>query len=602
VVLVGELAAAALPLAAGVALAGALRVPGVRFVVASLVLAAASVVAVAEVLSLFDAFTGTGLVVGESIVAVGAFAAWWRRGWYRPAAPRLGSVASGLKDDPILAVLLAFVAAGLASVLVLALAFTPNNWDSMYYHLPRAAYWLQEQSIAHFEGASQYQLFSGANAEILQAWTFAVTGGESLVQLVQWISLIGLVACVYCGARLLELGRRPAAFAAALFATFPEPVLQASTPQNDLTASFLVAAGALFAVGALRSRSRVELALAAIALGLAVGTKGTTFIAGPSLLILVVATVRRYRPPARFVAQGVAACAAAFVALGLFNYVENVRTSDKPFGTLSEVNKRTDSLPRNFVEIGWAFVDSPGIDPGPVDTVVEDAAEAVAGETEGFSFTFDSGVHEDSSAFGLLGLLALLPLLAWALVARRSRPAWRVVSAASLAYVVTFAVLIKSDPYSARTLIPGVALGAPLLALLHRRVWMRAAAVALALAGLIPAVWDNSMKPLDMVSDDRIAQQTIVRDQLEPMLRRAQRDIPPDARIGYVGTDSSWDYPFFGPERDRHVVRIRIEDLRSTDYRELIEREDLYGVVFAEVDPPAGLETTPLGGGYSLLR
>ena len=45
-----------------------------------------------------------------------------------------------------------------------AIEVLSNNWDSMAYHLSRAAYWLQEGSLAHYSGASVRQIANPPNA------------------------------------------------------------------------------------------------------------------------------------------------------------------------------------------------------------------------------------------------------------------------------------------------------------------------------------------------------------------------------------------------------------------------------------------------------
>lgn len=45
-------------------------------------------------------------------------------------------------------------------VLFLALVTTPNNWDSMTYHLPRIVHWAQNRSVGHYATNSIRQISS----------------------------------------------------------------------------------------------------------------------------------------------------------------------------------------------------------------------------------------------------------------------------------------------------------------------------------------------------------------------------------------------------------------------------------------------------------
>src|SRR6266511_3109589 len=175
-------AGAALLATPAVTLPAALRVPGrAPFVVAALVAAAASVVAVFIALSLADLLTRGWILLGQFGVAGASLAAWHLVG--RPAPPRgyVSALRTGVgaaRAHPAVAALTLVVAVALALQLFMAVAVAPNNWDSMTYHLSRAAYWLQNHSATQFFPGTVRQNGSPPNAEMLQAWTMAVTGTD----------------------------------------------------------------------------------------------------------------------------------------------------------------------------------------------------------------------------------------------------------------------------------------------------------------------------------------------------------------------------------------------------------------------------------------
>src|SRR4051812_26743086 len=243
---------------ASVAIACVLRVRGLAaFAAAALVIAGAIVVLLTVVLSIPDSLTRSGVLGGELVVAAAAMGGWVAAGRPRPEGgwrPRVGEARIGAAAYPAIAVLVGMAVFALAVQLVMAIAVAPTNWDSMTYHLSRAAYWLQQHSAAHFPGGSVRQLGSPPNAEILQAWTLLVTGTDRFAAVVQWLALIGVCGCVLEGARLLGFDRAGALFAAALFAVLPQPVLQAASTQNDLVTALFVIAVAVFAVRGLRDR------------------------------------------------------------------------------------------------------------------------------------------------------------------------------------------------------------------------------------------------------------------------------------------------------------------------------------------------------------
>ena len=603
------LAGTVLLLAFGVLVPLALRVRGgPAFAVAGLVMAAADVVLLTICLSLLDALTAGWMLLGQALsvaVAAAAGAVASRRAPPRPGLPRRVDAMAEVRAHPAVAVAVATAALVLAVTAFLAVAVAPNTWDSMTYHLARIGYWLQFDSALHFDNGTGRQLAQPPNGEYLQAWTILLSGTDRLAALVQWLALVGLAVATCLGARFLGFSRPAALFAGALFVLLPQPTLQASTTQNDLIVCFFLVAALLFAVRGLRDRHIGELAVGAVALGIAVGAKGTALLALPSVAIVLVAAVVAYRPPARVVAQAVGLGLVAVVSLGIFNYVLNQDTFGTPFGPIRETVERTSAIPANSLRIGWAFVDSPGVSAPWLNNALARSAHAVFGDQSktGFpGYTLDTAVHEDASAYGLLGLFLVLPLLVFMLLAPRSPPARRVLAAAALAFLVVFAVTNEHNPWVGRVMMPAIAIGAPLLAALCCRSVLSAAAVALALLGVVPSLFANDLKPLfvpigqdTIVERDRYEQQAIARSEMAVVARQLSEVSAPDASIGLVRGGDTWDYVFFGRQLRRRVIPIRTDQATHRTMRRL----GLEGIAFANVPrPPRRLRARPLAKGY----
>src|SRR4051812_35193150 len=175
-------------------LVATLRIRGSAwFTLAALVLAAAAVVLAVILLSLADALTRGGLLAGHALEFVGAGLLWRHAGSPLVPRPRLGAprrVWRSARSHGAVTVACALAAVTLALDFVLGLVVVPNNWDSMTYHLSRAAYWLQERSATQYPGASVRQTGSAPNAEMIQAWTMSLTGTDWIVELVQWTALL----------------------------------------------------------------------------------------------------------------------------------------------------------------------------------------------------------------------------------------------------------------------------------------------------------------------------------------------------------------------------------------------------------------------------
>ncbi len=591
-----SIAAGALLLAlTAVAAVSALRIRGrAPFVIACLVAGASTIVLLFEILSLFAALTRAAILLGQLVVAAAAVGAWLATG--RPRPPRLGRLNARMLVDaarthPAVAILSLVVAAALVVELVLAIAVCPNNWDSMTYHLSRAAYWLQHHSAMQWPAGSIRQNFSPPNAEMLAAWTMALRGTDQLANLVQWTALLGLAAGIFSICRLIAFPMFASLFAAACFVAMPQPLLQATSTQNDLVVSLFVVSAILFGIRSLRDHSRGDLTVAAASLGLAIGTKGTTMIAAPSLALVIGYALWRYRPPRRFVLISCGACLCGVLAFGAFNYVQTVRNTGTAYGPLAAMVERTSPLKINVGRVMWTFADSPGTPVPWLELGMRRPFQAMFGGLKHprFGLEVDAGVHEDTSAFGLVGLLVLLPIMAVTAIRRRSPPWQRAFALAGLGYIVAFSITTEWNPWIGRVLVPGVAISAPLLAGIALRPWLSGVVLALAMAGLVPSVLMNPMKPLlvarkakTVLRLDRLQQQAIVRPDIATIVPELNARIGATAPLGFAGSEDSWDYPYFGEHLERRVVRLAIEDVNVAT----MAIYGLAGVLIANIGPP----------------
>jgi hypothetical protein len=110
--------------------------------------------------------------------------------------------------------------------------------------------------------------------------------------------------------------------------------------------------------------------------------------------------------------------------------------------------------------------------------------------------------HEDLATFGPIFGLAGLPLLGLVAFRPRSSPAQRALAVAAGSYLLAVAVLFRYHQATSRYLIAGVALGAPLLAMLYggrgraaRRI-ASGVCVGATLATLATCVLYNARKPM----------------------------------------------------------------------------------------------------------
>ena len=156
-------------------------------------------------------------------------------------------------------------------------------------------FWKQQHAVAYIAGANDARLNGfPPNAEILDAFTMILGKTERFVGFVQLGALLAAMVAVAGIARRIGLSVRQALFGALLFATLPVVVLQSATALNDLVFGALLVCCAYF----LFTWTPVSLALSALALGLALGTKFTAILALPLLAVFGAVIHPRRRWPA----------------------------------------------------------------------------------------------------------------------------------------------------------------------------------------------------------------------------------------------------------------------------------------------------------------
>ncbi len=292
--------------------------------------------AITEILSLAQALSFAGLTIAWLLVLTAAGGAWYLR---RPRDGRSGPKTGAKRNPTRLAsiphagLVLALTGLLIGMTGLVALVAAPNNYDSMTYHMARVAHWAQDRSVAHFPTHLQRQIHQNPWSEFAILHFQVLAQGDRLANLVQWFSMVGSILGISLVARQLGVGTRGQLLAAGLCSSLPMGVLQASTTQNDYVLAFWMVCMVSFLIDAMTTSGRtqlVHLALASIALGLAVLTKGTGYLfALPFVIWAGIALLRQLR----WKALGPFLLMAAIpLAINLGHYARNHELYGTPIG------------------------------------------------------------------------------------------------------------------------------------------------------------------------------------------------------------------------------------------------------------------------------
>ena len=579
-----------LAVAAAAFAAVSLRLEGfAATLVAGYLVLVAQLAAATWVLSPFAAVTTGWLTAVEAALAVAAACGWVARGRPYPSTVGIRADVAAVRRDPLTIVFVAVVGAGLVYELVLALTVPPNNWDSLTYHLSRAAAWHQHHGVRWIANAPTARMNEFQPlAEQLVLFLFAA-GSTVLYALPQYVAQLAILVAVYGSARRLGFDARAAARAAALTGMLSLVALESTTAQNDLVAASLPAGAAFLLIGG----GTVEALLAGIAVALGLGTKLTTGLALPVLAVLA------WRSGRRTTTLAVAGGVVGLLAAGCWGYVLNVvhtghvlghgqgRVENSAATTASGTAARFGHLVYRLFDVSvmpvWLVIvldvagcvlaallvlraRSPFFALAALPLLAPSIALVVVTLAALDPANVPRAANEDFSSFGPVGTAALFSAPAVALLSARGRPrdARTVTLALALpTYMVLLAAFAKYNIWICRFLVVPVVLTAPLFAFLLRdRV---ASATLLVVGGLTLAfaTTDDASKkirspvglPWTFSQVDAMAAfsaqptGTIVAHTLAAY----DRAVPDDACVGAVLGPDEPAYLLWGPRLRRHV-------------------------------------------------
>jgi len=165
----------------------------------------------------------------------------------------------------------------------------PSNYDSMTYHLARAAFWKQNHTINHYFTGYIQQLTFPVNAEIGFLWLMIFTNSGSILFIVQWLAFLMIIITIYKLLRNLNFSSGISFITSFVFSTFDIAILESYSTQNDhVTAIFIVITTYLLLK--IFKTDKIEfkyIILAGFSAGLAIGTKGYAYLFIPGFILFL---------------------------------------------------------------------------------------------------------------------------------------------------------------------------------------------------------------------------------------------------------------------------------------------------------------------------
>ncbi|MDP9146057.1 MAG: hypothetical protein M3N22_00225 [Acidobacteriota bacterium] len=265
-------------------------VDGRRAFLAAATFCGTTLVVMTELLSIPRIFTRAGVALSWLVVCAVLLAIYFK--YSKGERPGTSLDASPASDDPLREPLdrvtkALLAVAGIIAVLVAitALLAPPSGEDGMVYHMPRAAMWINNHNVRFFPTRNYTQLIYGAFAEYSIAHTILLWGSDRFTNMIQFCSFVGCAIAVSYVVKLMGGSRRAQAIAAIVSITIPEGILEASGPMNTYTTSFWIITTTAFLLAWNAEPSWLNTICIGLAAGLAIFTKGTTYIILPFFVL-----------------------------------------------------------------------------------------------------------------------------------------------------------------------------------------------------------------------------------------------------------------------------------------------------------------------------
>lgn len=157
-------------------------------------------------------------------------------------------------------------------------AYPPNNWDSLTYHMSRIMYWIGNENVNHFPSHILRHLYQPPFAEYFILHVNLLNGNDYFSNSIQLFFLVHTVLAIWALLDCFKFSWFYKLLAAFLAITIPSVLLQATTTKNDIVCSFFIITVLFFCIKSYRHYSLKNLLLLGLSIGLAFLTKGTAYL------------------------------------------------------------------------------------------------------------------------------------------------------------------------------------------------------------------------------------------------------------------------------------------------------------------------------------
>jgi hypothetical protein len=215
----------------------------------------------------------------------------------------------------------------------------PNTTDSLLYHMPRIAHWIQNGSLEHYSTAYSHQLWASPFAEISILQLRLLYGDGQPGNMVQWFSMVGSIIAASAIACLMGVNRKGQFITAAFAISIPMGILQSTSTQTDYVTAFWILCLVYFVVlSKQRPLQFIEWLCLSLATGLGMLTKGTFYPYAFPILLWFFIPLLFQEQTKKVILKGLG-FALVVIVLNLGFWVRNINTFGGPLGSSETVQQ-----------------------------------------------------------------------------------------------------------------------------------------------------------------------------------------------------------------------------------------------------------------------
>ncbi len=394
---------------------------------------------------------------------------------------------------------------------LIARAAPPNNFDSMTYHMPRVAHWIQNQGVRFYPTSIPRQNHSMPLAEFAILHLQLLSRSDRWANLVQWGSFLMAILLSTQIARELKLPARAQWFSGLVTAAIPMAVLQSTSTQNDLVVGVFCLSFAYFLKKAAQSLNWQDVFFASLSMGFALLTKGTAYLfcAAIGLSIGGLELIKRSWSERRRILPGYLLIIFLALFINAGHYGRNVSLYQHPLSTAMD-RTTTDQvsagvLGENLVRNGAVHLATPF--PAANQAVNRRVAQLLRGNLNNPDSTFvetafqvDFAVNEDEAG-NLIHFLLLVIAVPGLLIWKKTRTSEVMgFTLAVITSILLFSLFLKWQPWGSRLQTPIFLLGGVLTGVFFSRLVEKGIPGGLLAAvlflGSLPYLFVNTTRPL----------------------------------------------------------------------------------------------------------